>query len=305
MYDNTLIETTLTQNYYQEYLTLVNTYQNVKRPAIFTRYLNVNMNASTFNNEADSTYDKYDSKVIYDAYDYTPLYYTSQLINDISDNPDLLGQQVQGFITATSFTIKEPRHEDLIINIYPPLDGGEIFRVTSYRPVMNAITSSPAVTWFELTLEYAPITDIRKLKILNEYVYNLVREKYMTRDNFRDMITEASIMNNLFNTLKSSFNRFKELYFVSGLLNADVYPLHKNYELYEFLSDNPYYIKYFSNAFRPFGVKTRMSLNTECIDSNESGIECPPIVPTTDTIQSYSGSINIYDIVELIKQWKW
>lgn len=298
MYDSVLIETTLTQNYYQDYLKLVNLYQNVRRNSIFARYLNINKEASTYNIETDGTFDRYNSGVVYDVYDYTPLYYSGQLVNEIGDNPDLLGQQIQGFTTATTFTIDKPRIEDLIINIYPPLNGGEIFRVSSYRPVVNAIDSTPSVTWYELTLEYAPIIDIRKLNIANEYVYNLVREKYMYRTNFTKMIQEAAKLNNLFETLKISFNKEVELYKYDS-----VYPLEPNANIYNFLSDNRFYLEYFNNAFRPFGIKSYGS--SGCIDLNYESTTCSTVTGTESSILDYSNDINIYDMSNLVDSWKW
>lgn len=306
MFDNVFVESTLTQAYYSEYLSIVNKYKNVKRPSVFCRYFNINMNASVYNGEMEGSFDRYDSGILYDSYDLTPLYYSSQLINDSAYTEDLKGEQFQGNINVTCYTINKPRHEDILMYIYPPQDGGEIFRVSNVRSAINAMTSSPGVNWFELTLEYAPIIDHEKLKILNHYVYSLAQQKYLFKDNFVLMLRQTEKINSLFKDLKLSFNRDIELY---GHVydSTTIYSLEENYKLYQFLSSNPDYVKYFSNAFLPFGIKQKGSIG--CITISRSriinSIGCPYIEPTSKSILDYDDEINIYDMNRLLEQWLW
>jgi len=269
------------------------------------------MDASVYGLDTHATFDRYDSGLRFDIYDYTPLFYNSPLVNDISDRQDLIGQQIQGYITATTYTIDKPRHEDLIIHIYPPQDGGEIFRVSSFRPIINAINSTPNVNWYELTLEYAPIIDLKRLNYLNHYVYNLVTEKYLFKNDFINMIKDTEKLNNLFKDLKHHFDYDLELYYYNYPIldeTIKIYPLYENYLLYEFLSDNNIYKRYFNNAIIPFGIKYYHS-HDYCftiINGVKEMCECP-IIDTSfiTSIESYNTAINIYNIITLINMWKW
>ena len=44
MFENVLVETDIVGQTYSEYLKLIDYYKNIKRPIIFGRYLNINVN---------------------------------------------------------------------------------------------------------------------------------------------------------------------------------------------------------------------------------------------------------------------
>ena len=298
MYENVLAETSLVEEIYQEYLTLVNYYKNIKRPSIFIRYLNVSVDNSIYDINLEGVFDRYNSGVKYDVYDYTPMYYTSQVLNDPAANVDLTGQVFNGYLNVVTYTIAKPRIEDLIVLAYPPQGGGEIFRVSNVRASLNAINSTPTVNWNELTLEYAPLTEIEKLNLLNRYVYSLAEESYMFYDSFLTYIKQLEKLSSLFSLMQSSFNSSFEGYYYN-----DVIPLYENNIIYEFLTTMSKYAKYFETSKRPFVIKNYGT--TTCIDLSGEAITCPSITPTTQSILEYSGTINIYDLAALVQKWKY
>jgi len=298
LYENILTETTLVEQIYQEYLTLVNYYKNIKRPSIFVRYLNVNINDSIYDIGLEGVFDRYNSGVKYDVYDFTPMYYTSQVLNDPTSNVDLTGQVFNGYLNVITYTIAKPRIEDLIVLTYPPEGGGEIFRVSNVRASLNAINSTPSVNWNELTLEYAPLTDIKKLNLLNIYVYSLAEETYMFNDSFLTYIAELEKLSSLFSSMQSSFNNNLEGYYYNNII-----PLYENNIIYEFLTSMSKYSKYFETSKRPFVIKNYGT--TTCLDLSGDTITCPTITPTTKSILKYSETINIYDLAALTKKWNY
>lgn len=298
MYENILAETTLVEQIYQEYLTLVNYYKNIKRPSIFVRYLNINVDNSIYDVHLEGVFDRYNSGVKYDVYDYTPMYYTSQVLNDPAANVDLTGQVFNGYLNVVTYTIAKPRIEDLIVLSYPPQGGDEIFRVSNVRASINAINSTPSVNWNELTLEYAPLTDIEKLNLLNRYVYSLAEETYLFYDSFLIYIKELEKLSSLFNSMQSSFNSNFEGYYYNNII-----PLYENNIIYEFLTTMDKYSKYFDTSKRPFVIKNHGTI--ACIDLSGDEVICPIIVPTTKSILEYSATINIYDLAALVQKWKY
>jgi len=232
MFENVLVETDIVGQTYSEYLKLIDYYKNIKRPSIFGRYLNINVNNSVLDIAADTVFDRYNSGVKYDIYDYTPFYYTSQVVNDVASNMDLKGQMFNGYLNVTTYSIDTPRIEDLVVFSYPPQKGVEIFRVSSIRTSINAMNSTPSLNWHELTLEYAPIIDIQNLNFLNRYVYSLAEERYMLYDKFLIYIKQLKKLSQLFKTMQSTFNSTYEGYVDQN----GIIPLEANNVIYEFLS---------------------------------------------------------------------
>lgn len=309
MFDNILPETVYVENLYGEYISFVNRYQNLRRPSIFARYLNINKDASGYNKETKSTFDRYDSGVQYDIYDYTPLFYTAQVLNEGQDTPDLKGQMFQGSLNLILYTIQEPRIEDLVIFNRPPQEGVEVFRVDHIRASINAMTSTPNANWFEVTLDYAPLVDLEKLNYLNHYVYSLPMQKNIFASDFKRMVEETELMNDLFYTLSSNyFDSNNELFFYIDDDGKKIEPLFENKIIYQFLAYKNQYQDHFNNVPRPFGIK-RFGENgyldaqtRKLLEDYEVNTENFDFV---ETIMHQETPVNIFQIVHLIRLWIW
>lgn len=312
MFDNILGETLYVEKIYGEYISFVNRYQNLNRQSVFCRYYNINKEASTYNIDVAATFDRYNSGIQYDIYNYTPLFYASQLVNDHSDVTDLKGQMFQGSLTVNIYSINKPRIEDIIVFNQPPQDGKEIFRVEHVRASINAMTSIPNANWFELTLEYAPLVDVSKLNLLNEYVYSLPLQKNIFKKEFERQVLETERMNDLFKYLLDyNFDYKKELfYFTLPDIDKKIVPVYENRILYKFLATKSEYQDHFHQINRPFGILdiphtyNYLDLNTleEIEDINIK--EHIKINPTKD-ILSQNLPISLFQMVHLIQLWIW
>jgi hypothetical protein len=329
MFNNIFVEPILIEQYHSEFFKLINYYQNLNRNSIFCRYLNINKFESTFDTNTDGTYDKFHSGLRYDVYDYTPLYYSSQSVNDLSDQQDLVGQMIQGNLTLTIYTIQNVSIDDLVVFSYNPQNDSEIFRVANFRLVINSKYSNPAVNWYELTLEYAPIVNYKKLFLLNQYAYDLTLQKYLFLDDFKKTIEETKIFESLFKQLKLFFDPQIELYFYISKSKTKIAPIKQNIIIYNFLTKLNTTKNHFNFELKPFGIYKYLNFNFLNIDTlkqiDEFNIltdlietiylkydietnDIIPIVPTYYTnmlISTYSGNINIFDICNLIQKWKW
>ena len=306
MYDNIYGETLYVEKLYGEYISFVNRYQNINRQSVFCRYLNINKMASSYNEVANTTFDRYNSGIQYDIYDYTPLFYSSQIINEASDVSDLKGQMFQGSLNTIIYSIEKPRIEDLIIFNRNPQKGIEIFRVDHIRSSINAMNSNPNANWFELTLEYAPIIDISKLNILNHYVYSLSMQKNIFLSEFKRMINETERMNLLLKSLESNFDKNIELYYYeeNGIKIA---PLYENNIIYRFLATKSEYQDHFDNILRPYGVGYYP--NDGFFDITNNSILSQYIVPNDiifpSQILEQNIPVNLFQMVSLIQMWIW
>ena len=307
MFDNIFGETLYIEKLYGEYISFVNRYQNFNRQSAFCRYLNINKSASTYDISSNSTFDRYNSGIQYDIYDYTPLFYSSQVINDASDAADLKGQMFQGSLNVITYSIEKPRIEDIIIFNRPPQKGVEIFRVDHIRASINAMNSNPNAHWFELTLEYAPIIDLSKLNSLNHYVYSLTMQKNIFSTEFKRMILETEKMNELFQYLvENNFDKSKELfYYIDN--GQKIVPIYENYMIYNFLAHNSEYQEYFHNILRPYGV---LNYNEQIrfldLDSlTDLSINYPDNILFTNDILSQDIPLNPFQMVHLIQLWIW
>jgi len=328
MFNNVFVETALIEQYHSEFFKLINYYQNLNRNSIFCRYLNINKFESSFNQDTDGTYDRFHSGLRYDIYDYTPLYYTSQNVNDPIDQQDLIGQMMQGSLTITVYTIKDVSIDDLIVFSYKPQNEFEIFRVSNFRIVINSKYSTPSVNWYEITLEYAPIINYKKLSLLNRYIYDLALQKYLFLDDFKKTIEETKKLEILFKEFKQYFDSFSELYFYISNGGNKIAPLKQNYIIYDFLSKVAVYKNHFNYELKPFGkfkYPENIFLNIDTLKSAEldnidNDVNIPylkydkllnDIIPIEKTfynnmlIDNYSEEINIFDICELIRKWVW
>lgn len=310
MYDNILMESIYVEKLYSEFINTVNRYKNLNRSSIFCRYLNINAEASNYDKEAMSTFDRYNSGIQYDIYDYTPLYYSSQVINETQDNPDLVGQMFQGTLSATIYSIEIPRIEDLIIFNRAPQTGLEIFRVDHIRASINAIQSNPNTHWFELTLEYAPIVDLSKLNYLNHYSYCLPMQKNIFFEDFKELIQDTTVLSKQFHEFqKLHFNKTYELYTYKTENGHEIAPLFENKIIYQFLATKNFYRDHFANIYRPFGIFKYGEIDCLHIDSEQIVFYSPDtktfLNGFTKTIQEVENPINIYELCHLIRLWIW
>lgn len=306
MFNNTLVETLYVENVYGEYLRYVNQYHNVERKSVFCRYLNINEAASGFNNDANATFDRYNSGVQYDIYDYTPSFYTSQIINDAGDVPDLKGQMFSGSLTVTLYTIQKPRIEDIIIFNRAPQQGEEIFRVDHVRAALNAMNSNPGAYWFELVLEYAPLVNVSQLNFLNHYVYTMPMQKYIDHKDFVRVVKETDHMLMLLKEFeKLTFNNKLELYTYEygGQTFA---PLLENNIIYTFLATKNEYQDHFDTIKRPYGVKQIGNTGYYNLKTKEIfPVLVTPQINFVNTIEDQSLPVSIFEIVHLIRLWIW
>lgn len=311
MYENIFAETLYIEKLYGEYISTVNRYQNVNRPSIFGRYLNINKDASTFNADNNSVFDRYNSGIQYDIYDYTPLFFTSQVLNDASDNSDMKGQQFAGPLNVTIYTIEKPRIEDLLIFNRPPQKGIEIFRVNNIRASINAMESSPNANWFELTLEYAPLVDINKLNFLNHYAYSLPLQKYIFATEFERHLKDTEKMAEMLTSFQAQ--SFNQKYEVFTFVNEDgrvIAPLLENHIIYNFLAFKSQYQDHFNNIYRPYGCHYHGGYDDPgdyALDISTGKLirYSPSSISFVDRIIDQEGTPNIYQLAHLIGLWIW
>ena len=302
--DNLLSEPLYIQTLYSEYTKLINKYSNIKRPSQFGRYYNINKNASVIDTKIKSSYDHFTTNgIVYDLYDYTPLFYTSPVINDSVDAPDLIGKMFQGSLTLTTYTIKRPVINDLIVFPYLPTKGDEIFRVSNIRAVISAMNHNideSKNTWFELTLEYAPIEDISTIKTNHKYVYLLTEEKNIFMRDYKTLLQQLSKLQQLMIELKTFFNERYEMFSCN-----DAYPIAENQKLFEYLTKNTEnYKRYFDTMKVPYGANKYNS--TDILDVNTMqpiDVFIPPPIYNVP-ILDYSFPIDIYNMNNLLLQFK-
>lgn len=307
MFENALYETPYVENLYTEYLTLINRYHNLNRRSIFCRYYNIDPNASEFNTNTNSTFDRYSSGIKYNIYDYTPLYNMTPITNESSNEEDMSGQIFSANADITLYTIKNPRIEDLIVFNTRPLDGKEIFRVTNIRASINSMNSNPGIYWFENSIEYAPLVDINKINILNHYVYSLPMERYILYDDFVHFLNNVQTFNKVLKQFENNFfDNHQELFFID-IDNRKYYPKYENKILYNFLATKNNLADLFINIKRPYSVITINDSEFKCDCLNEKYsiyYHNKNYIPNIDKLD-VSYKYDIFDICTLINNWIW
>jgi len=252
MFDNALQDVQFVGEYYDEYLRQVDRYKNLKRPSVFCRYLRVNNDASTFHPDSEGTHDRYYSGILYDSYEYTPVYLVSQIINQSQDIQEKKGRMFSGETEIITYTIDEPKHNDLVIFPYNPNNKeGEIFRVKEVSVSLNSLNKD--IKYSKLTLEKAPVVQ-DKLSHLNSYVYLMNQEQYVPTNKYIRIIEEYKKFQEIFKVLETKFNERCELYYYEyeGYV---ISPLKQNLIIYNFLTQRRHNTRYFTNVKIPFGVK--------------------------------------------------
>lgn len=307
MFENALYETPYVEQIYTEYLSFINRYNNLQRKSIFCRYYNINKNASSFNKETGVVFDRYNSGVLYDLYDYTPLHAMTNIVNESANEEDMAGQKFIANADITTYTIKEPRIEDLVVFNNKPLDGSEIFRVSNIRASINSMNSSPNINWFQCSIEYAPIIDVSKINILNHYVYCLPMQKYLFHDDFTRFVKNVQTFNKILtNFEKSWFDNYQELYFIN--INGErFFPKYENKILYEFLAKKNFLSDQFANIKRPYSVSHISDMELKCDCLQEDYCSYYNLKPHNINISCLDENYqyDIFDICEIIHQWQW
>ncbi len=204
----------IVQTYHGEYLKLINFYMNVKRPSSFVRYFNIDIVQSVYDEKLEATYDLYHvSNIKFNIYDFTPTYYLAPVMNAAANVPDMRGQHMDASSSIVVYTISAPRIHDLIM-FYGPVQSEEIFRVSGLRTAVNAVHSDPNVKWFELELEYAPITQtqIQELRILDHFVYDLSSEQYLKYTDYYSFTQKISRIETILNSFSKYYDPYYDLY---------------------------------------------------------------------------------------------
>jgi hypothetical protein len=273
MPNNLLSEPPITGGYYDEYLRLVNSYQNFKRKSIFLRYLNINVGTSEREDTTEGTYDKHRSGIIYDIYDYTPAYLTSQVINRSTNREDLNGLKFDGELEIVIYTIDTPRINDLITFPYEPLKADEVFRVREVNTALNALHKD--VKHFRLTLEYAPLTTLTDLNYINMTVYSMIREENVPQKLYLRILQQVEVINEAFKIAEQNFDEKTELYYYN-YNGKKIAPLDINKKIYKHLSEKKNFKRYFTKVRMPYGINSNMREGTTL---SNIAIELNPNIP--------------------------
>jgi len=261
-----LYDPQIVQSYHNEYLKLINFYMNIKRPSCFVRYYNIDIGSSIYDDKIDATYDLYHvANLKFNVYDFTPSYYLAPIVNAAASVQDLRGQMMDATSSIVTFTIESPRIHDLVM-FYGPVQSGEIFRVSGLRTAVNAVHSDPPVNWFELELEYAPITQtqIQELHLLNHFVYDIVNEKYIKYTEYQLFTEKILELENILNNFLKYYDPYYDLYHVNQLA-----PVEAN-EIIIFFKKlyNEKFKRIFEKFPLPYGYLDQMGFNQIYSDIN-------------------------------------
>jgi|APSaa5957512576_1039674.scaffolds.fasta_scaffold01244_2 hypothetical protein len=249
---NSLSDPFLISQYHKEYLTLINHYDNFKRPGMFIRYYNINYHESDRHPVVESTFDLYSlSNINFNIYELTPVYNIAPVMNSTTFLSDKKGQIYDGVSSITIYTIQTPHVNDLV-TFYDPVKSGEIFRVMNIRTSINAYYSEPNLTWYEMDLEVAPIKDTSALKVSNHYIYDLHQEKYHNYTDYTTKMTFIETVNSMISQIRQFYGRNHDLYKADDLV-----PLISNNTITNFkdittTDDN--YVRVFNDLEKPYGL---------------------------------------------------
>jgi hypothetical protein len=208
---NVLSEPKLISEIQTDYLAYIRKYKNLVRPSIFVRYYNINTLASTVDPILLATHEDYlVSDIKFDIYDYCPLLFNQQVLNKSLDDINTRGLTFDGSWTANTYSIKEPKLGDLI-SFYSPLNkSDDIFKVISLT--LNSQLYENDLPYFELEMEYAPITKDIRLKINKYYVYNMALEKNLERDTYNQYVDQVEKIENIILEISKYHNKIKDIF---------------------------------------------------------------------------------------------
>ena len=307
MIENSLYETPYVEQVYTEFLNHINRYQNHNRRSIFCRYYNMNIKASDYNTETGATFDRYSSGILYDIYDYTPLYTLTPIVNDIMNDEETSGQRFVANADITTYTIKEPHIEDLIVFNNKPLNGEEIFRVSNIRASINSMNSDPNTYWFQESIEYANISDVSKLHILNHYIYCLPMERYLLQDDFVNFVKNVENFNTVLHKFAEKyFDPYQELFFI-WINGNKFFPKYENKVIYNFLATKNFLSDQFVTIKRPYSVAHINNKEMKCDCLNEVYADycyCKNYIANISKLD-VNYDYDIFDISNMMSDWIW
>lgn len=209
-------EHNIVKQYHEEYLKLIKYYENIKRPASFVKYFNINVDESLYDEDGNITYDIYtQSNVKFDIYEYSPIFFINPIVNTYTNVVDLRGQMMDGVTSIVTYAIDYPRIHDLV-TFYDPIQSNEVFRVTGLRTSVNALHSNPDLHYFEMDLEYAPVIDVQSLNINKHYVYNIWEEKFLTFEQYSKLTDTLSKIDNILDDIRYFYNDIYDLYCIDN-----------------------------------------------------------------------------------------
>jgi len=297
-------DTSLTQNIFKEYIEQIVNYQNFNRQAIFCRYYSINKNESIIS-ESDSILDRYQSGIRFDVYDYTPLLQLGQFIDSVQNINDLVGQMFNTNGTVITFTINDPKIDDLLCFPYIPSINNEIkiFRVSNVQTILHTKETSPSIKWFSLEIEYSPMISLDNIYYINRYVYDLSTELNLFYDDYKQKKLDISDLENFFNYLGTHKfnNRYELYYFVDAINGQKIVPLHENKIIYNFLAKKTRFRNLFAQHPRPFGIK---KFNNTEINNYFFNIDTKQCIDKYDVIQTWD-DFNIPNLIQKIDNWIW
>ncbi len=265
--NNSLLDPFLVSQYHKEYLSLINFYDNHKRPSSFIRYYNIDYDESIYQNTIESTFDLYKiSEIKFDIYDFTPTYVLAPIVSSTVNAPEKTGQKYDGVTSIVTYTINVPRINDIVV-FYRPISAGEIYRVSNIRTPINAYHSNPKLTWYEMDLEIAPIKDTSKLKISKHYIYDISKEAYHTYSEYQVKMDIVKKLNYYSKHLQSFYNYYYDLYCIDDLVPI-VPNLIINNLKNEIERKNNAEIRLFNELMKPYGFLTLLSKNISGFSEN-------------------------------------
>lgn len=151
-----------------------------------------------------------------------------------------------GNTSIITFTIASPNLGDLITFYNPVYKAKEIFRV------INIVTATGMVRndlpYYELELEYAPLTDINIITLYNHYVYDLSLEKYLIKSDYVELIKTMENIKKILVEINKYYHSKRDLYSANDLVSIEVN------ELISYLKKdyNNNYYRLFEEVKNPF-----------------------------------------------------
>lgn len=169
------------------------------------------------------------------VYDLTPTFIISPLQHSPGMSQDLKGLMIESASTISTYTIENPKLDDLVV-FYKPDLSEIVLRVAAVRLQLTSSQTTESIYWYELDLETAPIKydNINKLILGRNYVYDLVLEKNIELKKYKIYTQEVD-------KIRSYLEEFKKYYFPE----KDYYKVHFNDTNYVFceLNELIYFIK--------------------------------------------------------------
>jgi len=250
-------------NIYQEYLRISKYYLNAKTTSIPIRYLNINLDKSTYDEDALLTFDKYRKNltgIVFDVYEFTPAFYTSPIINMTSNEQDKDFSRFSTIFNIQIYTIPKVYIGDLV-QFYTPNDQKLVlYRVTNFRVPLNNFNDLPV---YELDLEPAPVLTeldtsnpdniLASLNINNRYIYDYAKEEYIPLEDY-------SLKTKIVNIINTQYKQYLKTLLTSDELLQITY----NDNKYVFYEINKWIYDAISKAnkkfhhldiYMPFGYK--------------------------------------------------